>query len=113
MEVYQPGDIIIARFPYQEDPAKFKVRPALVLSDEGGGKYRICKITKTNRTGKHPGDWVVAASIVGREMGLNEDSFIDLKRLITVPNSFIVHKISPTGEYTELNELLKKFNITV
>ena len=110
MSDYEPGDVLIVRFPFQEDPTKFKIRPALLLSVEGD-TYTVCRITKTNRSGSNKGEWIHSDTLVGGELGLNCDSFIDLDTIRHIRASFIIHHKSPIGEYRELGILLSKYDI--
>ena len=113
MSFYQPGEVIWARLPYQDNPAKSKIRPVLVLSIESETLVKVSKITKTNYSKKYRGVWIEHDSSVGKEMGLNCDSFIDLDTIVIIPTSNIIGLKSPVGEYHELDELLRKFRIKV
>lgn len=110
MNEYEPGDILIARFPFQENPAKYKIRPALLLSVDDK-YYTICRITKTDRSKRNKGEWIISDTMVGRELGLKCDSFIDLETIQSIPHSHINHKLNPVGEYREFSELLKRNDI--
>jgi len=110
MSDYEPGDVLIVRFPFQEDTTKMKIRPALLLSVDDD-TYTVCRITKTNRSGTNKGEWIHSNTMVGRELGLNCDSFIDLDTIRRIKASYIIHDKSPIGEYREFDKLLSKYDL--
>lgn len=107
MSDFEPGDILLVRFPFQEDPTILKTRPALLLSVDNG-IYTVCRITTKDRSGKNRGEFIHSDTMVGKELGLDFDSFIDLDTIRHLKRSLIIRSI---GEYREFNELLSKYGI--
>jgi len=83
-----------------------KIRPGLVVSIDSETIYVICKITKTDRSDRFPGEWVPLGSQLQSEMGLHEGSFIDISNIKQIPRSLIRGKM---GEYPEWEDFYEKY----
>lgn len=91
--LYSPGDVVLLPFPYEEDPSKFKYRPALIIDINDGIKLATLKITGTNKISQKKGMWVEKDSKRGMLMGLTKDSFIDCSRIVKVDEFEITQMI--------------------
>jgi len=105
MADFQPGDIIIVKFPYKEDPTQFKDRPAMVMSKTDQNLYTIAKITTKDRTRELKGEWIDERSPEFKMMGIDQPSFIRLEDFIKVPKSLIKGK--PIGKYPDFTKLIE------
>jgi len=110
MPNYQPGEVIRAFFPY-DGPKGGKPRPVLILSIISDQYYRCAMITGTNLSGKRKGEMISHVSAIGREMGLDKDSFINLENIKDIPLSLIEALKSPQGEYPDFDEFLDRHGI--
>lgn len=109
MSFFQPGDIIIVWFPFEEDISKGKPRPAMVISIEDTNSYRVCQITKTNKTNKNRGQWIEKGTELYNSMGCDCECFINLDNIITVDKRLI--RVGQAGVYPNVEDLFEKFNI--
>jgi hypothetical protein len=106
---YDPGDVLTVYYPFREDPARFTRRPALFIRDNKNGTYKMCQITRTNRTGEIKGEWIDKSSKEYKEMGLKMPSFINLENILDVPKSMVLW--GPIGKYEDIERLLELYNI--
>lgn len=106
---FSPGDIIVVNYPYREDPTKFSVRPAMIISKLDDNHYKMSQITTTNRVGELRGEWIDKNSIEFKMMGIQSPSFINLENILIVPKSLI--KYGPIGNYPNIEGLLKLYNL--
>jgi len=103
--MYKPGDIVIITFPYKDKGKYFiKQRPVLILEilNLKHKLYKVCQITTKNRSDKLKGHWIKKNSNIGKSMGLNHDSFINLTYTINITQPYIIYKI---GKYPDLHNL--------
>lgn len=112
MPNYQPGEVIRAYFPF-DGPKGGKPRPVLILAIESERYYRCAKITGTDMTGKCKGEMVSNISALGRAMGLNKPSYINLDNIKDIPLSLIDALKSPQGEYPDFDDFLDRHGIEV
>ena len=84
--MYQPGDVVLCKFPFRQDPSQFTVRPALVMRVINNWiSYKLAQITSTDRRDKLCGAWIKQKSNEGMKMRLRNDSFINLSNILEVP----------------------------
>ena len=109
--MYQPGDVVFCKFPYEENPKLFVDRPGLILSLLADGRYRIVKITKVNKSDKYPGLWIKMNSSEGRAMRLSYDSFINLSRIAVVPEFGIRRYLGHCPLMNEIKKICEKHHL--
>lgn len=75
---YKEGDVVLVPFTWKDDEGliHYKNRPAVVYSIESEIEHLMIKCTHVNRSGQYPGKWVLKNSDQGRQMGIDEDTFI-------------------------------------
>ena len=110
MSFYQPGEVIRAYFPFDE-PTGGKPRPVLILDIESDQLYKCCMITSTDRTGKCKGEWILKDSTLGKALGLDRNSFINLDNIKLIPRSLVEALKSPQGEYPDFDDFLQRHRI--
>jgi len=109
--MYQPGDVVLCKFPYQDNPTKYKSRPALVLSDLSDGDYLLAQITSTDRRGELTGLWVLKDSKEGVQMGIRNDSFINLSNVARVRQYVINRLIGSFPDMDAIEDMCKENGI--
>ncbi len=110
MSFYQPGEVIRAYFPF-DGPKGGKPRPVLILEIESDQFYKCAMITGTNRTGECNGEWVSQVSSLGRSMGLDKSSFINLGNIKSIPRSLIEALKSPMGVYPDFDDFMARHDL--
>jgi len=101
-------DIVRVPFPYSENEAKYKYRPALVL-DSNHILTMTAKITGSNKKtflDYEIRDW--------KEAGLSKPSVIQLGRKIIFDNTKVIGKIGHLSEYdiAQIKQILSYKNIS-
>jgi hypothetical protein len=107
---FKKGDVVEAPFPYEEDPTKTKERPCLVMKDQIGQTIIVAQITGTDHRPHGFGFWITRNSDEGISMGLDKNSYLNLKRILPLPASYAVllgtHPDMPKVEaYCKLNSI--------
>ena len=113
---YLAGDVVLCKFPYQENPTLFALRPGLIMKVEMLGStpfFHTAKITTTDNSHYIIGKWVAASSKEGKQMKLDNDSFIHLQNIARLPLFAIVRYKGNCSFMDELNSLCKKNGITI
>lgn|SRR5690606_30171564 len=110
--MYQPGDVVLCNFPFQEDPTQFKKRPALILRCLSNNRYLIAQITSTDRRDQCAGLWIQRISFAGIKMNLRMDSFLNLSRIIDVPDFAIDRLLGICPIMKEVNKACTRHGIT-
>ena len=111
MRRYHRGDVVLVRYPYEEDSTKDKLRPGIVIAEPsltGDGLYCICKISHMKpNLAYHPHYIEVKlSSVEGMEMGIIRDSYIHLDVNMLVADYLIYRRI---GFYYGAEEIYSKY----
>lgn len=109
MDAFSPGDIVVVKFPYREDPIMFSVRPAMIISKHGDDHYYMSQITCTNRTGELKGEWIDEKSKEYKAMKLKKPSFINLENILSVHKALINYGTG--GKYPDFEKLVKLYKL--
>lgn len=104
-----PGEIYQVYYPHREDKTKFTRRPAMFLSENDDGSYKMCQITGTNRVGEIKGEWIDKNSKEYSEMGLSKPSFINLEQILSVPRAMVIR--GPIGKYHDIEKLIEIYTL--
>ncbi|HKK60983.1 MAG TPA: hypothetical protein VJ951_00395 [Bacteroidales bacterium] len=107
MAFYNPGTVVYAYFPFEENPARVKPRPTEIIAIESDREYRVLKITSTDRSKKIKGDWILDTSDRGRKMGLRNPSFLDKSKTFIIDKALIIEKRSPMGDDPEIDSVIE------
>lgn len=113
---YLVGDVVLCKFPYQENPTLFTQRPGLIMKVEMIGStpfFHSAKITTTDNSHYIIGKRVVASSKEGKQMRLDQDSFIHLENIARLPLFAIVRYKGNCTFMDELYSLCKKNGIMI
>lgn len=101
MPIYKVGDVVWCKFPFEDDPTKFKQRPGLIVNVTTVGSstyYHMAKITSaTSNDIGHVGRIVKSFSKAGKDMNLVSDSFIHLDKIARLRDFAIIrlHGVCP------------------
>src|SRR4030042_2216678 len=87
------GDVVIALFPFEEDPYSLKPRPIVIIREDCASEYYVCKITKTDRCSTQKGFWILKDSHEGKTMGLDFDSFVSVTKRRLIDKKLVIKKI--------------------
>jgi mRNA interferase MazF len=82
--VTNPGDIVTVKFPYIDDEAGFKARPALVIASPIPDVSILCEITTNLMDRPHA---IVLSQKDFREGGLRKQSVVRADVIVTMHNS--------------------------
>lgn len=89
MAKYQPGQVVFAAFPFEEDSSKTKNRPVVIVEVFPDSTFS-CMITGTDRSAYGKGIKVLKDSKEAKAMKLKKDSFINTERTATIKNHMII-----------------------
>lgn len=93
---YKPGSVVWAVYPYKDENGVFipKERPVLVVDYDGDTDRYVCKITSSDIS-KYTDEChkIEVESDLGIAFGLSNDSFLDMRRQVSIPVSFIRRQI--------------------
>ena len=107
MSRYKRGDVVLVKYPWEEDGRIFfKKRPGVVLEELADRESLIIKCTHVNRSDKLLGIWVLANSKEGLEMGILENTFINLTEMLELKNSEIDRVIGYCPFIDRIDEML-------
>jgi len=95
MPRFDRGDVVLVYYPWKDEHGDIQVksRPGLVLHVEADQKRLIIQITSRNRTNQFPGQWILAQSDLGKEMGILKDSFVHYTKQKEISINDIKRKI--------------------
>ena len=92
--MYNPGDVVLCKFPNDKPPPPFKSRPALVVSIlHAGSLFNVAPITTVNRSHVQCGQWIDEKHSAFNAMGLALPSFVNLSGIKPVPTTLIIKLI--------------------
>jgi mRNA-degrading endonuclease toxin of MazEF toxin-antitoxin module len=106
MSVYQQGDIVSIKFPFVNDPADGKERPAIVISNADSnldGDVILACITTTIRV--TPFSYMLDNSHLSRSLPANSE--VRCNKLMTLKQSLITRKVSSLNQ-DKVQDLLDK-----
>jgi hypothetical protein len=107
MSRYTRGDVVLVWYPWEEDGViKVKKRPGVVLEECADRESLIIKCTHKNRSEKLLGIWVLADSDEGKEMGILENTFINLTEQLQLKNYEVVRIIGYCPFIDKIDEML-------
>ncbi len=103
--LYKQGDIIILPFPFTENPALSKKRPAIIISNNTvkGDNFIVAKITSVIKQG--PYSFLIEQNAV--DFKLYKKSEIRTDQIFTIHKNIIIRKIGSLNKPV-LQELLDK-----
>ncbi len=107
----KPADIILVHFPFTKNKKKeYKIRPVLLLEviKHEVSLYKVCQITKTDRSDKFIGSWIDDETKLS-VLGLKENSFINLQNVLYTTKPYIIKKIGTHPDLENLLFLLEDF----
>lgn len=80
MARYDIGSVVLVKWPWEEvdGSIQMKVRPAIVYRLESDQDRLTIQLTSKNRSAQFPGLWILKESKEGKEMGLLQDSFVNI-----------------------------------
>lgn len=115
----QPKEVWTAKFPYEENDGRYKVRPVIVLADTSGSDIEVAEMTAEEnylsvKVTSHPereedkGDAVI---IKWREASLRRPSVARVSKTMNIPRSQFVRKIGETDDSDFINILQLFFEI--
>jgi mRNA-degrading endonuclease toxin of MazEF toxin-antitoxin module len=111
MSRYKRDDVVRVPFAYfskQKGCFEEKARPFVVIDvEDETGNITVSCTTQLHQSNKYSGITVKADSEEGRQMGINEDSFIYCNQTITLKNSEIKRRI---GTCPFIKDILKLLN---
>ncbi|MDH5381458.1 MAG: hypothetical protein OEW75_11430 [Cyclobacteriaceae bacterium] len=109
MTKFLPGDVILLKFPFQEDRSKFKQRPGVVIDvSDQDSKYFVAQITKTDHRAKgRVCKGILRDSDTGKKMKIKVNSFINLSNTSEIHEIDIIQKIGYCNIIDELVEMIK------
>jgi mRNA-degrading endonuclease toxin of MazEF toxin-antitoxin module len=92
--MYKQGDIVLVRYPFSDDPAQTKVRPAVVISNENSNRLDsdvlIAQITSAIRLTP----FSFPLTHVDVTVPLPKPSEVRCNKVATARNNIILQKIS-------------------
>lgn len=93
MAKYKRGDVVWVKFPYEENPARTKERPAILVEDEVDGKSLVVKCTKTDKSKYGPCIFIQPGTKEYKLMGLSFPTYISINEEIELSKYFILRLI--------------------
>ena len=105
MPKFQRGDVVTVQFPFS-DGIGSKIRPAVVIREEYADEYLICQITKSNRSDKLQGFWILMDSEEGKKMGIKFDSFVNADHTVILKSFMFNSRIGYFPYIDELEDII-------
>jgi mRNA interferase MazF len=111
---FKRGDVVLLPFPYIQNYAKAKTRPAVIIQNDIGNRYSpnliVALISSSVPPKTYPIHYKISAdSDEGRAAGLDVDSIVKAETIITVPKQVVIKKIGalPQNAMDKLDACLK------
>lgn len=108
-ETFFRGDIIILNFGEARDHTIAKTRPAIIIQNNLGNKYRqtviVAPITSNKKIGKLP----IGVCLEPGVTGLNHTSYVNLGQIHTVDKINIIKKIGsvPNADMKHIDRAIR------
>ena len=105
MQSYSIGDVVLVNFPYEDDSTKFKIRPAVIISQGSNGISAIAlKVTSTP-----PRDRMDFQLISWALAGLNKQSTVRTSKRILIRYDAIIKKLGSLSS-DDFTAVMKLYN---
>jgi mRNA interferase MazF len=111
---FRRGDVVLIAFPYIQDFAKSKVRPAVVIQNDVGNAYSnnliLASITSQVPEQEFPVHYrVYAGSMIAKEAGLSTDCIVKAETIITIPKERVIEVLGhfPPEAIAEIDRCLR------
>lgn len=104
MEILR-GDVVLVAFPYVAQPARRKVRPAVVVQNEVGNRYSpnliVAAISSRIPGREYPTNVLIRqGSPEAGGSGLDQDSVVHGELILTIPKAGVIRRLGRFGPKT-------------
>ncbi len=111
---FRRGDVVLIAFPYIQDFARSKARPAVVIQNDVGNAYSenliLASISSQVPEQEYPVHYrVYAGSAIAKKAGLDLDCVVKAETIITIPKERVIEKLGrfPPEAMAEIDRALK------
>lgn len=96
--VFRRGDVVLVSLPYVTDPARTKVRPAVIIQNDVGNRFSpnliVAAISSQLPKRQYPTNLIVRQGSPEAEgTGLDRDSVVQAEVILTIPKSSVVKRL--------------------
>lgn len=92
------GDIVLVSFPYVTDPARTKLRPAVIVQNDVGNRFSpnliVAAISSQIPIRQYPTNVILRQDLPEAEgTGLDRDSVVQTEVILTIPKASVAKQI--------------------
>ena len=101
---FHRGDIVLVAFPYVTDPARTKVRPAVIIQNNVGNRFSpnliVAAISAQLPRREYPTNLIVRhGSPESQGTGLDRSSVVQAEVILTIPKASVVQRL---GQFNDV-----------
>jgi mRNA interferase MazF len=104
-QIFHRGEVILVSFPYVTDPARSKVRPAVIIQNDVGNRFSpnliVAAISSQLPRREYPTNLIVhQGSPEAEGTGLDRDSVVQAEVILTIPKTSVVKRLGRFNDLT-------------